>query len=75
VSTARLPLSADDLARVRGGERLELPEEGAAVIPLEDLRLLEEMEDAGDVRAAEEALAEGGEPIPLEKLKAELGIE
>ncbi len=75
MSTAHLPLSADDLARVRSGERLELPEEGAAIIPLEDLRLLEEMEDAEDVRAAEEALAEGGEPIPLENLKAELGIE
>ena len=75
MSTARAPLSDDLLARVRRGERIELPEEGAAVIPLEDLWLLEEMEDAEDVRAAEEALAEGGEPIPLENLKAELGIE
>ncbi len=75
MSTAHLPLSPDDLARVRSGERLELPEEGAAVISLDDLRLLEEMEDAADVRAAEEALAEGGSPIPLEDLKAELGID
>jgi hypothetical protein len=75
VSTAHLPLSADDLARVRSGERLELPEEGAAVIPIEDLRLLEEMEDAEDVRAADEALAEGGEPIPWETIKAKLDAE
>lgn len=75
MSTAHLPLSADDLARVRGGERLELPEEGAAVIPLEDLRLLEEMEDAADVRAADEALAEGGEPIPWETIKAKMDAE
>lgn len=45
------------------------------MISLDDLRLLEEMEDAADVRAAEEALAEGGSPIPLEDLKAELGID
>ena len=75
MSTAHLPLSADDLARVRSGERLELPEEGAAVIPIEDLRLLEEMEDAEDVRAADEALAEGGKPIPWETMKAKLDAE
>ena len=65
---------AMDLGTV-SGERRELPEEGAAVIPSEDLRLLEEMEDAEDVRAADEALAEGGEPIPWETIKAKLDAE
>ncbi len=37
---------------------------------------LEEIEeDAADLAAAREALAEGGEPIPWEQVKAELGME
>lgn len=73
MSTAhRLP---DDIAaRVRDGERVELPDEGAAVVPLADLRLLEEIEDREDAAAAAEELAEGGERISLEDLKAELDI-
>ncbi|MFL6076811.1 MAG: type II toxin-antitoxin system prevent-host-death family antitoxin [Mycobacteriales bacterium] len=42
----------------------------AAVVPLE---LIELVEDWEDVAAAEAALAEGGEPIPLEEIKAEFG--
>ena len=73
MSTAhRLP---DDIAaRVRDGERVELPDEGAAVIPLADLRLLEEIEDREDAAAAAEALAEGGETISAEDLFRELGV-
>lgn len=50
----------------------------AAVIPMEDLRLLErlaqEERDRMDVEAARAALAEPGENIPLERMKEELGL-
>lgn len=49
----------------------------AAVIPLEDLRLLErleeEAEDRRDVEAAKKALKDPG-TIPWEKLKSDLGL-
>jgi len=35
-------------------------------------RLLQAAEDLDDIRAADEARAEGGEPIPWEEVKAEL---
>ena len=75
MSTARQFLPYDIAARVRDGERVELPNEGAAVVPLADLRLLEEMEDAADLAAVEAARAEGGEPVPWETLKAEMDAE
>jgi hypothetical protein len=34
----------------------------------------EHLEDAADVRAADEALAEPGESTPCEQVKAELGL-
>ena len=74
MSTARHLLPDDIGARVRDGERVELPDEGAAIVPLADLRLLEEIEDREDAAAAADALADGGERISLEDLKAELGI-
>ena len=45
------------------------------VVPLADLRLLEEIEDREDAAAASRALAEGGDPVPWETLKAELDAE
>ena len=60
-----------------GGERVILTRRGkpvAALISAEDLAFFEELEDADDVRAAEAALAEGGEPIPWEQVKRDLGI-
>ncbi len=74
MSTARHLLPDDITARARDGERVELPDEGVAVVPLADLRLLEEIEDREDAAAAAEALADGGETISLEDLKVELGI-
>ena len=74
MSTARHILPDDITARIRDGERVELPDEGAAVVPLADLRLLEEIEDREDVAAAAEALAEGGETISAEDLFRELGV-
>lgn len=50
----------------------------AAVIPIEDLRLLERLAqeemDRIDVEAARAALAEPGENISLEQVKEELGL-
>jgi prevent-host-death family protein len=57
-----------------GRERIIVSSHGkpkAAVISIEDLRLLEDLEDA---QAAREALAEyeSGETVPWEQVKAEL---
>lgn len=58
------------------GERVVLRRKGkevAAVIPIEDLRLLESIEDETDLKAARRAKKEKGS-IPWEKLKSELGL-
>ena len=50
-------------------------ERAARVVSLiEDLAELEAREDAEDLAAAREALADGGAPVPWEKLKAELDV-
>ena len=50
-------------------------ERAARVVSLiEDLAELEARENAEDLAAAREALADGGAPVPWEKLKAELDI-
>lgn len=46
----------------------------AAIVPIEDVEALEELEDEYDRRAVAEALAEGGEPIPWEQVEKELGL-
>ena len=48
----------------------------AAVVPIEDLELLERLEDQIDLREAEKALAEANTEgtIPLEVLREELGL-
>jgi prevent-host-death family protein len=59
-----------------GKERVVLTRRGkelAAVVPMEDLRLLEELEDRMDLEAARKALREPGR-IPWEKVKAQLGL-
>ena len=68
---------AETMNRVANGrERIVLHRRGkdvAALIPLEDLTLLEALEDRLDVREAEKALAKskakGERPIPWEKAK------
>jgi prevent-host-death family protein len=60
-----------------GGERIVLKRHGkpiAAVVPIEDLRLLEEMEDKADIAAVRKVRKEKGKPIPWEKIKKELGL-
>ncbi len=59
-----------------GKERIVVTRRGrqvAAILPVEDLRLLEELEDRSDVREALKALEESGE-ISMEDLKKELGF-
>ena len=69
---------ADVINRVAyGGERVVLKRRAkdvAAVVSMEDLKLLEELEDRADVKAALRARKEGGKPIPLAQLESELGI-
>ena len=62
-------------------ERIILTRRGkelAALVPMEDMRFLEELEDRLDLEEARAALAEAQadpeHPIPWEKLKAELGL-
>ncbi|TAK36523.1 MAG: type II toxin-antitoxin system Phd/YefM family antitoxin [Chloroflexota bacterium] len=60
-------------------ERIVLTRRGkpfAAVVPIEDLELIERLEDEVDIRDAEAALKEAEEKgtIPLEQLAKELGL-
>jgi prevent-host-death family protein len=64
-----------------GGERIVVQRRGrklAALIPLEDLALLEELEDRQDAEAARRALAnakaKGEMPIPWKQAKKKLGL-
>jgi len=64
-----------------GGERIIVHRRGrnlAALIPLEDLALLEELEDREDAEAARRALAnakaKGEMPIPWTQAKKKLGL-
>ena len=59
------------------GDRVVLHRHGkdvAAVVPIEDLRLLEELEDRLDLDAAREALREPGASIPWSALKEKVGL-
>jgi prevent-host-death family protein len=62
-----------------GKERVVLTRRGkevAAVVPIEDVKLLEELEDRIDLEEARAALAETKSrgTIPWEKIKADLGL-
>jgi prevent-host-death family protein len=71
---------ADALNRVAyRGERIIIERRGkslAAVVPMEDLELLQALEDRIDLEEAREALAEaeGVGTVPWEQVKAELGL-
>lgn len=71
VSPARL--SEDLRSLVREGERVELPADGAAVIPLEDLRLLEELEDQADIEEIRRRLGDE-KAVPYSEARLRLGL-
>jgi len=61
-----------------GGERIVLDRHGkpiAAIIPIDDLTFLEEIENRMDIDAAKRALAESDERIPYERIRQELGLK
>ena len=78
-SVAREELS-DTLNRVSyGNERIIIKRHGkelAALVPMEDLRFLEELEDRMDLEEARAALAEAEKEgsIPWEDIKKDLGL-
>jgi prevent-host-death family protein len=60
-----------------GGERIVLQRRGKhvlAVVPMEDLALIEQLEDQADIKAALKARKEKG-AVPLETIKARLGMK
>ena len=61
-----------------GKERFVLTRRGkklAAIIPVEDLELLEELGDRMDGEAAKAALGESDERVSYQDLRRELGLE
>lgn len=63
-----------------GGERVRLTRHGkpvAAVVPIEDVELLEDLEDEIDIELARQALAEmeTDPPIAWEEVKREFGLK
>ena len=61
-----------------GKERFVLTRRGkklVAIIPVEDLELLEEMEDRIDFEAAKAAMAESDERVSYQDLRRELGLK
>jgi prevent-host-death family protein len=70
---------ADTLKRVSHGKERVVVRRGrknvAALVPMEDLALLEELEDLLDAREAARRLADPREkPIPYEQVRKELGL-
>lgn len=71
------PSVARALARVGRGERVVIKrgkKSVAAVVPIEDLKLLEKLENEHDAELLEEALAEPGERIEAEEFFGRLGL-
>ena len=66
----RVAFSKDRVRITRRGKAI------AAVVPIEDLELIERLEDEIDLREAERALDEARETgtLPLEVLREELGL-
>ena len=60
-----------------GKERVTITRRGkalAVLVPIEDMELLQALENKIDLEEARTALAEPGENITLDQLKAELGF-
>jgi prevent-host-death family protein len=79
ISEARESFSSTVNRVAYGGERVVLTRHGkrvAAVVPVEDLELLESLEDAVDVEEARRILAQGTEQdwVDWDDLKQRLGL-
>jgi prevent-host-death family protein len=79
VSEARQDLAELVNRAAYGGERIRVSRRGrtiAAIVPIGDLELIEQMEDEFDLDAAREALAdpENATPIPWKQVKVNLGL-
>jgi prevent-host-death family protein len=79
ISEAREEFSTTVNRVAYGGERVVLTRHGkrvAAVVPIEDLELLESLEDAVDVEEARRRLAQGSEDdwVDWSDLKQRLGL-
>lgn len=64
-------------AVVGEGERVVIERSGmavAALVSLEDLETLRRLEDEADLAAYDAAKAEGGEAVPYEQVRRELGF-
>ena len=60
------------------GERVILERRGepvAAIISMDDLKLLEQIEDQTDVKAARKARKEKAKPVRMANVKARLGMK
>ena len=59
------------------GERLVVERRGKnlfALVPVEDVELLERLEDETDIRLARKAMKDKGPNIPWERVKKDLGL-
>ncbi len=79
ISEARESFSTTINRVAFGGERVVLTRHGrrvAAVVPIEDLELIEALEDARDLDEVREALADPAnrERVDWDQLKAQLGL-
>lgn len=82
MSELPIPEARDHLSEVAhdaaGGQVIYLTDEHgerlAAIVPADVAAEIEAAEDAADVAAARAALAEPGDPIPAERLWAEMGL-
>lgn len=70
LTTAKLRAAARRAGR---GERVVVPGSDVAVLSADDLARLEALEDAADVAAAEEAMAEGP-ARPYDELRRKYGL-
>lgn len=60
------------------GERIIIERRGkpvAAIVPLADVELLEQLETQADIKAARKARKEKGRPVALSEVKARLGMK
>jgi PHD/YefM family antitoxin component YafN of YafNO toxin-antitoxin module len=78
VAEAEKALGATVETVERDRDRVTLTRDGkavAAIVTAEDLAFLEDLEERIDLEEARKALAEGGDPIPFETIRRDLGLD